>query len=417
MSFIVWTKGRDSAVKLFIHEYSGHAFGIELSRELARQGHEVIYTYSAAIESPRGPVQPRRTDPSQLTILPIGQPGSLDKYSFVHRIFAERRYGRSLAAAIIAAAPDVVFLSTTPNDVLDMVRRLVPATLPLVWWLQDIYSLGIRSVLTRWSPFAAKLAAHLYREKERRFAARAQHVISITGDFRSHLVGLGVPPDKITVIENWGSLEEIRPMPQENEWSRAHDLAGKKIVLYAGTLGLKHNPIILLDAASHFQQRQRADVQIVVATEGLGATFLRREAQARGLGNMTLLSWQAHAQLPAMLASASILVAIIEPQAADYSVPSKVLSFLCAGRPVVAALPATNLAARIIVEAGAGFVVPPGDSAAFIRRIEQVLDDPQLQVALGGGGRTYAERHFDIHRSAGGILKIAQAAILETTFV
>src|SRR4051812_46839071 len=72
---------RKPPVKLFIHEYSGHAFGVQLSRELARQGHQVVHAYSAAIESPRGAVHRRADDSPGFSILPVGVSGSLDKYN------------------------------------------------------------------------------------------------------------------------------------------------------------------------------------------------------------------------------------------------------------------------------------------------------------------------------------------------
>ena len=387
-------------MKLFIHEYSGHAFAVQLSRELARQGHAVVHAYSAAIESPRGAVQKRPDDPANFTILPIGITGSLDKYSLLHRVIEERRFGAALADAIIAADPDVLILGTTPNDVLDILRRRLPRRLRIIWWLQDIYSLGIRSVLNRKLPFAGSLVGALYQGKEKRFAKRANHIISITPDFIPFLRRIGVPADKITVIENWAPATEIQPLAYQNAWAQEHGFSSKRIILYSGTLGLKHNPAILADTAQHFQDQGLDDILMVVATQGLGADFLKAEAQKRGLRNLKILPWQPYDRLAEMLSSAEILTAIIEPDAGLFSVPSKILSCFCAGRPVVAAIPADNLAARIIERAKAGYVVTPGDSVAFIAKIELLLEGAALRAQLGANARTYAEKNFDIGKIA-----------------
>jgi glycosyltransferase involved in cell wall biosynthesis len=394
-------------VKLFIHEYSGHAFGIQLSRELARQGHEVVHAYSAAIESPRGAIHPRPGDAPGFSILPVGVAGSLDKYNLIHRVIQERRYGALLADAIIKAAPDMVILGTTPNDVLDVLRQRLPRHLRVIWWLQDIYSVGIRAVLNRKLPFAGDVAGTVYRAKERRFAARADHIVAITADFIPFLTGLGVAREKITVIENWGAASEITPLPHDNAWARERGYAGKRLVIYSGTLGLKHDPAILADAAQHFRDQGRDDILMVVATQGLGADFLQGEVQRRQLRNLKVLPWQPYDRLAEMLAAAEILTAIIEPDAGLFSVPSKVLSCLCAGRPVVAAIPADNLAARTIERAKAGFVVAPGDRAGFIARIDQLLADGELRARLGANGRAYAEETFDIAKIAGRFLALA----------
>ena len=395
-------------MKLFIHEYSGHAFGVQLARELARQGHTVTHAYSAAIESPRGAVHKRPDDPADFKILPVGVSGSLNKYDFLHRVIEERRYGALLADAILAASPDVVILGTTPNDVLDILRQRLPKSLHVIWWLQDIYSVGIRSVLNRKLPFAGDVVGALYRDKEKRFAARADQIVSITPDFIAFLQRLGVPAGKITVIENWGSVHEIVPCPVENQWKKDHGFSGKRLVLYSGTLGLKHNPAILADVAERFQNQGRDDLMVVVVTQGLGAEFLQTARDKRGLRNLVVLPWQPYDQLSEMLSSAEILTAIIEPDAGLFSVPSKILSCFCVGRPVLAAIPAGNLAARMIERARAGIVVAPGDSGAFIATLDTMLADRALCAQLGANGRSYAENAFNIEKIAARFLALAQ---------
>jgi colanic acid biosynthesis glycosyl transferase WcaI len=384
-----------SPLKLFVHDYSGHAFPVQLSREMARRGHRVVHAYSAAVESPRGGVALNDADPSCLTINAIGRAGSLNKYALLHRVKEERKYGDQLADAILQEDPDVVILCTTPNDVLDRMNAL-PSRMRVIWWLQDIYSIGIRSVLNRRLPLMGNLAGAIYHHKEKRFAARADHIVSITPDFIPHLRRLGAPAEKISVIENWAPVNELLPAPLENAWKAENGLSGKRLIVYSGTLGLKHNPAVLAKAAQLFQDQGRQDVRIVVATQGLGADFLKAEIGRRSLRNLVVLPWQPYERLAEMLSSAEILTAIIEPEASLFSVPSKILSCFCVGRPLVASLPTGNLAARTIEAAGAGFVVPPGDDGAFIARLEKLLGDADLRARLGAAGRAYAEEKFDI---------------------
>src|SRR4051812_5293797 len=185
-------------MKIFVHDYPGHAFPAQLSRELARQGHTVVHAFAAALESPRGAVEPRPDDPAGLTILPIVTGHGMDKYAMFRRVLDERAYGAALAARVAEAEPDLFITCTTPNDVLDILRRCLPPRLRVIWWLQDIYSLGIRSVLNRKLPLAGTVIGALYRGKERRFAWRADHIVSITPDFVPFLRRLGVPAEKIT---------------------------------------------------------------------------------------------------------------------------------------------------------------------------------------------------------------------------
>ena len=48
---------------------------------------------------------------------------------------------------------------------------------------------------------------------------------------------------------------------------------------------------------------------------------------------------------------------MIEADAGKFAVPSKVPSYMCAGRPILLAAPKENLAARTVARANAGIVV------------------------------------------------------------
>ena len=180
-------------MKIFVHDYPGHAFPMQLSREFAKLGHTVVHAFAAALEAPRGAVEARPDDPAGLTILPIITGAGMDKYALLRRVMDERAYGAALANAVCDAAPDLFITCTTPNDVLDVLRAKLPRSLRTVWWLQDIYSVGLKSILNRKLPFFGSLVGWIYRGKEKRFAARADHIVSITPDFLPFLRRLGVP--------------------------------------------------------------------------------------------------------------------------------------------------------------------------------------------------------------------------------
>ena len=82
--------------------------------------------------------------------------------------------------------------------------------------------------------------------------------------------------------------------------------------------------------------------------------------------NIHSLPSQPYELMPEVLSAGSVLVALLDEAAGEFSVPSKVLSCLCVGRPVLLSVPARNAAARIVRENYAGLVTAPGDSAAFV---------------------------------------------------
>ncbi len=219
-------------------------------------------------------------------------------------------------------------------------------------------------------------------------------VVLITDDFRSITHGAGVAPERVHVIPNWAAIEEIPIRPKDNPWAREHDLADKFVYLYSGTLGLKHDPSLLVALAQ--AMRAHPEVRIVVASEGTGADWLRTQKKTQKLDTLLLLPFQPMERFADMLGAADVLVALIEPAAAEFSVPSKVLSYLCAKRPLLLSIPPENLAARIVTRAEAGLLVEPSRPDALVSAARQLFEKADLRARLGERACAYAEQHFDI---------------------
>jgi glycosyltransferase involved in cell wall biosynthesis len=73
-----------------------------------------------------------------------------------------------------------------------------------------------------------------------------------------------------------------------------------------------------------------------------------------------------------------------------------VLSYLCAGRAIVLAVPPENLASRIVDENRAGIVVPPTDIEGFFAAGMRLLNAPEEAAQMGKAARAYAEATFDV---------------------
>ena len=382
-------------MRLMVHDYVGHPFQVQLSRWLAGRGHRVLHCYCADFETPHGALAPRPDDPPGLTIqaLSLGRP--LPKYRPLPRWWHERRYGALAAGRAGKFAADAILSANAPPAIQAALLAVAHDGGGIFLnWLQDIISAAAARALREKIPVLGAGLAALLRRQEFKVLAASDGVVAITPDFVPLCVAGGVDPSRLHVIPNWAPLDEIPLLPADNPWVRRHGLAGKSVLLYSGTLGLKHNPGLLANLAGAL--RHRADTVVVVASQGLGRQWLERAKTERSLDNLLLLDFQDYADLPAMLAGATLVLAILEPFAGVLSVPSKVLTYLCAGRPILAAMPPENLAARLIAAAGAGIVIPPTDEAAFVAAATGMLDDRNRLASWGCAARAQAERDFDI---------------------
>jgi colanic acid biosynthesis glycosyl transferase WcaI len=117
------------------------------------------------------------------------------------------------------------------------------------------------------------------------------------------------------------------------------------------------------------------------------------------------------ADLPAMLAGADVLVAFVEPEAGIYSVPSKILTYLAVGRPILAAMPTANLAARLIETQQAGLVCGCDATAEFAANAAELANNPPIRTKFGANGRDYALRNFAISGIADRFMAVCDAAL------
>jgi len=237
-------------------------------------------------------------------------------------------------------------------------------------------------------------AGWYYGWRERHLLQASDEIIAITEDFLPLLKRWGVKRSRIHVIENWAPLDDMPVVPRHNEWASRHGLNGNCVsIVYAGLLGLKHNPTLLGKLAERF--KHQPEVRLVVVAEGAGVAPLQEFIVERKLDNVLILPFQSYQDLPQALASADILFAILDGDG-GYCVPSKVLTYLCAGRALLLSVPADNLVSRIVSENGAGLIVDPADEASLCASAEQLIKDADLRRRLGEAGRQYAEASFDI---------------------
>jgi colanic acid biosynthesis glycosyl transferase WcaI len=262
-------------------------------------------------------------------------------------------------------------------------------------WHQDFYSIAVDKLVRKRIPILGAVIGKYYRWLERRQLQASYHIVAITADFVPIMEKeFGVPEKKVSVIPNWAPIYNLPVLPKDNEWSRTHHFQDRFVFLYTGTLGMKHNPDLLLQLALQCREHPRAEV--VVISEGIGANWLRERVDEHKLTNLRVLPYQPFNVLPQVLASGDVLVAVLEDDAGVFSVPSKVLTYLCAARPLLLAVPSVNLAARIIQQESAGLTVPPSGTAEFLSAANRLMTEPETARDMAARARAYAEKHFNI---------------------
>jgi hypothetical protein len=170
-------------MRIAICDYAGHAYAVQLSRELAARGHSVRHLHFAEFQTPKGELSRRPLDPETLDITPVSLGRPFEKYSFIKRRSQEIEIGRRIAACILKFSPDVVLANLPLVALGEVLAACRSANTPFVLWQQDIYSRAIGEALGRKFGIAVRALGFYCRRMEARALAASTAVIVIAQDF------------------------------------------------------------------------------------------------------------------------------------------------------------------------------------------------------------------------------------------
>jgi colanic acid biosynthesis glycosyl transferase WcaI len=236
-------------------------------------------------------------------------------------------------------------------------------------------------------------------------------VAVLSESFRQNLINeKGVSPEKVAVVPVWLDAGDIVPQSRENAWRREMGIPPEKfVVLYAGTIGLVSGAEVILAAARRLKSRE--DILFLLVGGGYAKDQVEVEARQLGLTNIRMLPFQPRERLSELQATADVSLVTLAPERGRTSVPSKVLGYMAAARPIVASVDANCDTARMIKEAGCGLVVAPGEGEALAQAVCHYYENPPQRAADGSNGRQYFLKNYEKKRVIGKCLDLLDELI------
>ena len=296
-------------------------------------------------------------------------------------------------------ATDQVLVVTNPPllpYVVVLAARLRRARVALL--VHDVYPevLEVAGVVP-----AGGFVARIVRRMARWLYRAVDQVVVLGRDMARLMAGYVDAPSRVTVIPNWGDVDEITPGPREGNPLLARlRLQGTFVVQWLGNMGRTHALEDVLHSAVRLGERR--DIHFLLVGEGAKRAWVEAEVRRRGLANVTVLPSCERADLPLHLAACDLSVIAFRPGMAGVSVPSRLYNVLASGRPVLAAAEADSELCRVVDEERVGWTVPPGASDAMAAAIATAAaTDPAARSAMGARARRAAEGRY----SRGAVLR------------
>jgi colanic acid biosynthesis glycosyl transferase WcaI len=226
----------------------------------------------------------------------------------------------------------------------------------------------------------------------------ARLVTTLTATMRERIAAKGVPRDKIVLLEPRmdQSLSDITPA-EGREFRARFGIDGKFLVTYSGNIGVKQRLDVVIEAAA----LHCSDDSILFLIVGNGADCARIKGRVSelSLSNVRFLPLLDEPDFRGLLSASNVCLVTQQKTASEIAFPSKVVTYLSAGCPVIASVSSESEVARIAAESGAGAVAEAESGAALLSAILE-LRNCDLEE-MGHCARAYAFRRWSPERVLG----------------
>jgi len=378
---------------------ASHLF-YELGKAFLKRGHEVSAITSVPGYFPRGDVGRYRRKMlvketyDGIHLIRLSLPKLPRQVPFARAIW---QFSLPIILAIpllFTKKPDVMLVYSPPLP-LSLTGWLVSSLrkIPFILNVQDLFPQSVIDLGLLKNPLFIKPA-----EAMEKFIYRRASLITVhSPSNKNHVVMKGVDPDKVSVIYNWVDTEFINPGPKENSLKDHYGLNNKFVVSFAGILGYSQDVDVILRSAKRLETFD--DIQFLIVGDGVYKPRILKRAKEMDLKNVIFSPMQPRQTYPQVLHASDVSLSTLYSFIRTPVVPSKILSIMASGKPVIASMDLSGDAPKIINDAKCGFALAPEDPEGLSETILKLYNDPNLCEECGRNGREYVEQHFSLGKA------------------
>lgn len=328
----------------------------------------------------------------------------------IQRLLMESSF--SLIAALILLGGKnfqtdiIIYVGAQPS--IAMIARFV------AWWKGVPYAIVINDLAAQAAvdvgTVNTKWLAKILETFEYAAYRRAIGAIVLCPSFKKALEAHQYPASRIRVIPSPVDLDMIRPVNDGHAFRKALGLKSFDfVVLFSGSMGVKQGLTNVIEAAV-LLKAENPNVKWVLVGDGELRNVVEKKISEHAMGGcIYLLPFQPESQMSAMFSAADVLLLNQLSTMKDTVIPSKLLTYMAAGRPVLAAVNSKSQASILLNEAKGGIVVTPEDPLALAMAVKRLHDNQDSLQRMGLRNRKYAEKHFDRKQ----IVKAQEAFLIE----
>lgn len=337
-----------------------------------------------------------------IEVIIIGVPLS-NRHGFALRLITFLAYALLSCWFALTRPADVVVSSSGPitSSLPGLLARYLRG-IPWVFEVRDLWPDGAIELGILRSGVLIRLSRWL----ERTCYRSARRLIAVS-DGMASLIRRRAPQAVLDVVPNAADNELIASLEQGNHlpaWTH-----GRKLVVYAGTLGVANACGQILQMAGFLQDWGVDSAQIVLIGDGRERGALEAETSRLGLRNVHFAGLLPREHVLHWLRSSycSLLVLRNTPVIATGS-PNKLFDSLAAGAPVLQNT--SDWMKDLLARENCGVTVPPDNPEALAAAVRELVQDQPRRDAMAANALRVAREQFDRGLLAGRMRRILQEA-------
>lgn len=198
----------------------------------------------------------------------------------------------------------------------------------------------------------------------------------------------------LEVLQNWlGKPAQSRCSIRVGETG----LAGRRVFVYAGNMGVAQGIDIVLDLAERL--RSRPDVGFLFVGRGSDAARLKATAQLRQLDNMVFFDEIGPDEIPDLYAQCDVGIVALDPRHKSHNIPGKLLTYMQSGLPVLANINAGNDLAQMIRNERVGQVCESNSVDELVQLAEKLLVSIDADAGIVERCSRLFQREFAVEKT------------------
>ena len=301
---------------------------------------------------------------------------------FLHTLFNWKKY-------------DIVYVSSPPLfvGVIGLWLKKIFKKTKFVFEVRDLWpnsAIQLGELKSRvLIKFSEKLEYAIYKS--------ADNIITISEHMKNAIVKRDIITDKIITIHNGTDFNYKIVELLDPKIEIFQKFKNKKVILYAGNIGIAQNLDIILKSAELLKNKN--EYYFLIVGEGPRRKELENVKVYRNLDNLEFIGEVCRDKIPYYLAQADCgIVSLRKLPLFHGALPSKIFDYMACGLPILVGI--DGEAKELIETSKTGLYYQPENAQNLVEKIQELLSDDQVLKIFSKNAVDFVKQNFTRKKQA-----------------